>query len=380
MKYDVFISYSRKDSELVTHICKELTKNNISFFVDKSFIKIGNDFPEVIADAILNSRIFLFIASENSYASNFTNSEIAFAHKHKSKDSIIPYIIDESSLPIGLDLVLSSTDYKTATQYSADELCKELSNRINTQPINPKSDISVKLLTKYGYWILFAILSYWICSSCVNSLKFSVSFEEFTNNTFISNTILWICVCGFWGVFSIGTKILHDSLVQNNVMNYSIGLLSALIYGTLVTAPCMTHSLYLHFQLKTDIRAEISTLHSHILPIANGNSEIKQNLEKIDNLINYEELDVFDSKDATIIRNTINESYTYLKEHYSTDNSNITIKQYYTKDYSKIEDIYNLFKIWKSQLKDGIKIEFALSLVISIIIIMISTLLITKKL
>ena len=113
MQYDVFISYSRKDTPIAVKICKALDDANITYFIDRQGIGGGLEFPKVIANAILESRLFLFLASENSYTSKFTSSEITFAFNKKPKETIVPYIIDNSSLPIDLEFVFSSINFRT---------------------------------------------------------------------------------------------------------------------------------------------------------------------------------------------------------------------------------------------------------------------------
>lgn len=108
MQYDVFISYSRKDTKIADKICSAFANAGITFFIDRKAIHGGNEFPKVIAEAIMESRIFLFLASENAYSSKFTSNEITFAFNKKPKETIVPYIIDKSDLPIDLDFVFSS--------------------------------------------------------------------------------------------------------------------------------------------------------------------------------------------------------------------------------------------------------------------------------
>lgn len=79
MEYDVFISYSRKDTEIVDYIEAELRKRGIVCFVDRSDIELGDDFAEVISKAIFESEILLFVWSENSNQSPNTANEIALA-------------------------------------------------------------------------------------------------------------------------------------------------------------------------------------------------------------------------------------------------------------------------------------------------------------
>ncbi|MBP3254388.1 MAG: toll/interleukin-1 receptor domain-containing protein [Bacteroidales bacterium] len=47
-KYDVFISYSRKDTAVADKICAAFDRNNISYFIDRQGIAGGAEFPESI--------------------------------------------------------------------------------------------------------------------------------------------------------------------------------------------------------------------------------------------------------------------------------------------------------------------------------------------
>ena len=67
----------------------------------------------MLANAILDSKIVLYLASENSYKSKFTNSELIFAFNEKPKNSILPYIIDGSNIPPLLRFVFSSINWRT---------------------------------------------------------------------------------------------------------------------------------------------------------------------------------------------------------------------------------------------------------------------------
>lgn len=56
-KYDVFISYSRKDTAEVDKLCRVLDMVGISYFIDRQNIAGGMEFPISIAEAILHSRL-----------------------------------------------------------------------------------------------------------------------------------------------------------------------------------------------------------------------------------------------------------------------------------------------------------------------------------
>lgn len=59
--YDLFISYSRKDSGLVLEIAEKLTESGYDVWIDKKGINSGDEFRTTIVKAIRNSDVFLFI-------------------------------------------------------------------------------------------------------------------------------------------------------------------------------------------------------------------------------------------------------------------------------------------------------------------------------
>lgn len=116
-KYDVFISYSRKDTAVADEITRAFEKEGISYFIDRKGIRGGMEFPMVLAKAIRESKIFLFLASENSYVSKFTQNEIVYAFNKKQKQDIIPYIIDGSELPEELEFTFSAINWRVIEQH-----------------------------------------------------------------------------------------------------------------------------------------------------------------------------------------------------------------------------------------------------------------------
>ena len=118
--YDIFISYSRKDSAIADQICAALDSAGITYFIDRQGIGGGFEFPAVLAENIVNSKIFLLLASKNSYESKFTMNEIVFAFNKKPKNAILPYIIDNSSLPISLEFVFAGINWRNMTDHPID--------------------------------------------------------------------------------------------------------------------------------------------------------------------------------------------------------------------------------------------------------------------
>ena len=119
MKYDVFISYSRKDyvdenrqviPDNVINKIKELFQtNHITYWIDEEGISSGDAFATVIAKNIRSSKIFLFISSENSNQSEWTSNEIAAARSFGKK--IIPFKIDDSPYNDSVIMYIARLDY-----------------------------------------------------------------------------------------------------------------------------------------------------------------------------------------------------------------------------------------------------------------------------
>ena len=135
MMFDVFISYSRKDSVIADRICEAFDQAGISYFIDRQEIVGGEEFTEKLANAILNSKLFLFLASNNSYSSKYTKKEILYALGEKPTGSIIPYIIDGSDMPNGLRLTFSDINIRSAKNHPINVLVNDIKVILNKGPV-----------------------------------------------------------------------------------------------------------------------------------------------------------------------------------------------------------------------------------------------------
>lgn len=102
MKYDVFISYSRKDyvdeqknvipGNEVSKVKDALVKAGITYWFDEEGIYYGQNFVEKIVTNIENAKVFLFLSTANANNSPWTCKEIASADEFNKH--IIPVRID----------------------------------------------------------------------------------------------------------------------------------------------------------------------------------------------------------------------------------------------------------------------------------------------
>ena len=128
MKYDVFISYSRKDMHFATQVCDMLNRYacfyQFSYFFDKEEIKSRNEYLKRISSAISESKSMLFLASRNSFESEFCCKELLFADKRHVH--IHQYRIDDSDAPDDIELLLCTHQYCEASSTSIETIVREV--------------------------------------------------------------------------------------------------------------------------------------------------------------------------------------------------------------------------------------------------------------
>ena len=122
-KYDVFISYSRRDFEAASHLSQILDAQGYTHFTDTKGISSGAEFHQVIADAIKSSRVFLFLRSKDSMQSKFAISELLSAFKILGRDRIIPIQIDDYPPSMGRR---STAIWALPTSVCRQDLCRRL--------------------------------------------------------------------------------------------------------------------------------------------------------------------------------------------------------------------------------------------------------------
>lgn len=133
-KYDVFISYSRKDyvrddqlipGNPITAIQEMFDQNGISYWFDKDGIYSGEEFVKEISHAIVASKMLVFISSENSNVSEYTCGEILKAKK--AKKLIIPFLINQCDYNPKFEILLlplNHIDYVAQPNTALPELLR----------------------------------------------------------------------------------------------------------------------------------------------------------------------------------------------------------------------------------------------------------------
>ena len=141
-KYDVFISYSRKDyfdnngkviSGNVISVIKDLfDKQGVKYWIDQKESMTGRRLYHVIAQIIRESKQFLLVCSHNSARSQWVPNELDVAIAHKKK--IVPFVCDDSYMD---DIFIMFTAQKGCCFYyenhqtALEKLLKSISSTLS---------------------------------------------------------------------------------------------------------------------------------------------------------------------------------------------------------------------------------------------------------
>ena len=146
-KYDVFISYSRRDyvdesynvipGNAIAEIQNVFDENGITYWFDKDGIYSGQEFIEIITGAIAESKMLIFISSKHSNESMWTAGEIFEALD--GEKAIIPVKIDNSQYNKKFKHLIRPLDY-IDYQENPQNALKDLLRAIN----KVKEDIAQK--------------------------------------------------------------------------------------------------------------------------------------------------------------------------------------------------------------------------------------------
>jgi len=96
MNHDVFISYSSNDKVAANAICHNLEQNGIRCWIAPRDIPPGEEYGDLIDEAIKQSFVVVVIFSEKSAISPWVKGELNIAFEEQK--TIIPFRIDNTPL------------------------------------------------------------------------------------------------------------------------------------------------------------------------------------------------------------------------------------------------------------------------------------------
>lgn len=128
MDKDIFISYSRKDAEIVKAIYEWLERAGYKCWLDVDGMFSGVSYKKIIVDAIKRSKVLLFMSSENSNKSRNVVSEVSIAVEYGKK--IIPIRLDMSSYSESIEYDIINHDYVVYNRSMTEESNREMLKKI----------------------------------------------------------------------------------------------------------------------------------------------------------------------------------------------------------------------------------------------------------
>ena len=167
--YDIFISYSSKDSKVVHTYASYLERQGYRVWYDVKGLYTGVEFSQEIVNSIENSKLVIFFSSAHSNESKWTKGEILSALKFTKP--ILPVRIDDSEYDKSLMLVLLPLQYLDFKLKSQNESFKDLFDAVqkfigSPSLPSPVDDQSKTGSSRHGQKLC-------MCVSVVASLLFS---------------------------------------------------------------------------------------------------------------------------------------------------------------------------------------------------------------
>lgn len=128
MDKDIFISYSRKDTDTIKQIYEWLEKTGYKCWLDVDGIFSGTSYKKIIVDAIKQSKVLLFMSSENSNKSRNVVNEVSIAMEYGKK--VIPVRLDMSPYSESIEYDIINHDYIIYDKSRIEESNRDMLKKI----------------------------------------------------------------------------------------------------------------------------------------------------------------------------------------------------------------------------------------------------------
>jgi hypothetical protein len=106
---DIFISYSRRDAELVDQFVAALARQGIKAWVDREDIKVGNSWRVQIVEAIDTCDVFVLMLSANSASSTNVHKEVILAQDSARPTYVV--MLEVVRLPVEIRYQLAGLQF-----------------------------------------------------------------------------------------------------------------------------------------------------------------------------------------------------------------------------------------------------------------------------
>lgn len=105
----IFISYSRRDSELVTRLYEDIQAQGLAVWMDRNAIEAGTLWRSSIVAGIEECRVFLLVVSAASQQSRNVAKELALAESNSKP--ILPVLIDKTPIQADFGYCLAGIQF-----------------------------------------------------------------------------------------------------------------------------------------------------------------------------------------------------------------------------------------------------------------------------
>lgn len=209
-KYDIFISYSHRDRFIAKIICKVLDDQGITYYIDSQTTKDQEDLPTVLVEKISNSRLLLFMASQNSYESPFAVKELVYAFNNMSAGRIVVYKIDNAPLPSNIEFISNNVvkaEESLVIEKLVDNICKRLGRDVKNVDWDSYEKFSWLDSDAWAYTFLIGLGLLGLCASVCAGLWFHSVLMGI--GTAIGMVGVWITVVTYFMFTEGSEKILR---------------------------------------------------------------------------------------------------------------------------------------------------------------------------
>jgi hypothetical protein len=124
----IFLSYSRRDSELVNRLYDDLRARGADVWMDRNAIEAGSLWRTSIVEGIQNCRVFLLVVSAASQKSKNVAKEVSLAESNGKP--ILPLKVDTSPIQPDFSYSLAGIQFIDMPQKGYDHSFLELVNVI----------------------------------------------------------------------------------------------------------------------------------------------------------------------------------------------------------------------------------------------------------
>lgn len=125
----VFFSYAHSDREVVEKIIIGLKQKMCRIWYDEGLTP-GESWNDDLAEHLKNSEIVVILLTKNSMGSQYVKAEINYAISKQIK--ILPVMLENITLPSGLEMMLSSVQY--AILYDESDINKQIAKLSSNLP------------------------------------------------------------------------------------------------------------------------------------------------------------------------------------------------------------------------------------------------------